>query len=140
MRKIYLATFDGNHNDETSYEEAMSDFENSLAETGIEEVTAYYQDLYKPTDEFLLEMSRVFKDHIDKIYMLSNIEWNSFGCDLSDEDKIKVYHAVFNSWLKDESEMNLCDMSDRILALIEQGELTVDEALKKSGRELLRLI
>lgn len=140
MKKIYLAIYDGSNDDETLYEEAMSDYETNIAETGVKEVKAFYQDLSKPSDEFLLELSRVFQGSLDKMYMLSNIEWNYYGETLSDEDKIKVGNATFNTWLKDESGMSSCRISDRILSLIEDGKLTVDEALKKSGRELLRVM
>jgi len=36
--------------------------------------------------------------------------------------------------------LSICSISDKILAHIENGDLTVDEAVDKSGRQMLEII
>lgn len=138
MKEIYLAAYDADNH--KNLEVAFDTFEDMAEESNAKDLESYNIDLDKATDKFLLQMTKLFGRHIDMMYFLSCVNWNNFGSSLSDNDQIEVARAAYNTWLKDESDMSLCSISDKILAHIENGDLTINEAVRKSGRQMLEII
>ena len=141
MKNIYLMSYDKiDDTDEQILEEAISTFENDLTDARPGNCETYYQNLDHAGDPFLYEMTRLFGRHVDRMYIFSCIDCNDFGCQLSVKDKAKVCDAVYQAWMKDESSLSICRISDCILKLVDSGEMSVDELAEKTGKELLAAI
>lgn len=140
MKKIFLVTWDGLKEHDSLYENRMDEFQQSLAELDVKDMAAYSQDLCKTSDDFLLEMSKLFENDMTVMYIYYCIRCNDFGYSLTREEQKKVCKIVYETWLKDESNLSVCTISDQILDLIENKKITIDDASRKAGRELLRFM
>ena len=139
MKKMYASIYKLPF-ERAEIEEAKARLEDELYSAEAEDLVSYDVDLNKTDDGFLLEMTKHFRHYIDIMYMMSCVLANAYGSALPDSDVIKVANAIYRTWLKDETNRSICYISDHILQMIESGKITVDEALEKSGRELIGMI
>ena len=144
MEQIYLAKLQ-DKSPESGFEggrgnicNAIEDFESSSIDKGIKIDSFVFDKTLKSSD--ILSLAKFFRRDMTKMYIMSCLMDGDRDSRFRDDDIIDLCYVVYQTWLKDESDLPICVISDTLIEAIYLEHLSVSQAIEMAGREMVRYL